>query len=149
MKGENGKLSTPSASLVHPVSGGQSVWCGHKSVVVDSSPCRGIEGVRSPSETGGVPRRGEGVDRDSLRSLRSLRETQKLSYLLSHAKGAEDAEGGGDGKGIIHPLRRFALPSVAMGIATLRGHRKTFSHSSKDPLRPPVSEGQSEWKTER
>ena len=40
------------------------------------------------------------------------------------------------------PPPRFALPSVAMGIATLRGHRMTFSHSSKDPLRPPVSEGQ-------
>ena len=36
---------------------------------------------------------------------------------------------------ISYPLR-FALPSVAMGIATLRGHRMTFSHSSKDPLRP-------------
>ena len=35
-----------------------------------------------------------------------------------------------------------SLPSVAMGIATLRGYRMTSSHSSKDPLRPPVSEGQ-------
>ena len=43
---------------------------------------------------------------------------------------------------IIHPLRRYALPSVAMGIATLIGYRMTSSHSSKDPLRPPVSGGQ-------
>ena len=33
-------------------------------------------------------------------------------------------------------------PHVAMGIATLIGHRMTSSHSSKGPLRPPVSEGQ-------
>ena len=38
-----------------------------------------------------------------------------------------------------------SLPSVAMGIATLRGYRMTSSHSSKDPLRPPVSEGESVW----
>ena len=36
-----------------------------------------------------------------------------------------------------------ALPSVALGSATLRGYRMTSSHSSKDSLRPPVSEGQS------
>ena len=30
----------------------------------------------------------------------------------------------------------FALPSVALGSAPLRGHRMTFGHSSKDPLRP-------------
>ena len=34
-----------------------------------------------------------------------------------------------------YPLR-FALPNVAIEIATLRGYRMTFSHSSKDPLRP-------------
>ena len=34
-------------------------------------------------------------------------------------------------------------PHVAMGIATLIGHRMTSSHSSKDPLRPPVSGGES------
>ena len=51
-----------------PVSGGQSVWCGHKSVVTDSSPCRGIEGVRSPPETGGsTPAGGRGW----INSLRS------------------------------------------------------------------------------
>ena len=33
-------------------------------------------------------------------------------------------------------------PHVAMGIATLIGHRMTSSHSSKDPLRPPVSGGE-------
>ena len=36
----------------------------------------------------------------------------------------------------IIPHPPYALPNVAMGIATLRGHRMTFSHSSKDPLRP-------------
>ena len=41
----------------------------------------------------------------------------------------------------IHPLR-FALPSVKLESLTLRGHRMTSSHSSKDPLRPPVSGGQ-------
>ena len=41
------------------------------------------------------------------------------------------------------PSALRSLPSVAMGIATLRGYRMTSSHSSKDPLRPPVSEGQS------
>ena len=52
----------------------------------------------------------------------------------------------------IHPLRRYAPPfgsSVALGSAPLRGHRMTFSHSSKDPLRHPVSGGQSERKTEK
>ena len=34
-------------------------------------------------------------------------------------------------------------PHVALESATLRGHRMTSSHSSKDPLRPPVSGGQS------
>ena len=34
------------------------------------------------------------------------------------------------------PPPRFALPSVALGSAPLRGHRMTSSHSSKDPLRP-------------
>ena len=38
------------------------------------------------------------------------------------------------------PLR--GCPHVAMGIATLSGHRMTSSHSSKDPLRPPVSGGE-------
>ena len=33
-------------------------------------------------------------------------------------------------------------PHVAMGIATLIGHRMTSSHSYKDPLRPPVSGGE-------
>ena len=43
----------------------------------------------------------------------------------------------------IHPLRRFALyPASQWKIATLRGHRMTSSHSSKDPLRPAVSGGQ-------
>ena len=37
---------------------------------------------------------------------------------------------------MIRSPTRFALPNVAMGIATLRGHRMTFGHSSKDPLRP-------------
>ena len=41
----------------------------------------------------------------------------------------------------IHPLR-FALPNVALGSATLRGHRMTSSHSSKGPLRP-LSQGDS------
>ena len=35
-------------------------------------------------------------------------------------------------------------PHVAMGIATLIGHRMTSSHSSKDPLRPPVSGGETD-----
>ena len=39
------------------------------------------------------------------------------------------------GSGDAYPLR-FALPNVALGSAPLRGHRMTFSHSSKDPLRP-------------
>ena len=39
-----------------------------------------------------------------------------------------------------YPLR-FALPNVAIEIATLRGYRMTFSHSSKDPLRP-LSQGE-------
>ena len=34
-----------------------------------------------------------------------------------------------------YPLR-FALPNVALGSAPLIGYRMTFSHSSKDPLRP-------------
>ena len=61
-KSENGKVKTihPSASLCPPVSEGQSVWCGHKSVVTDSSPYRGIEGVRSPPETGGSTPQGGG-----------------------------------------------------------------------------------------
>ena len=45
----------------------------------------------------------------------------------------------------IHPLRRYAPPfgsNVALGSAPLRGDRMTFSHSSKDPLRHPVSGGQ-------
>ena len=52
----------------------------------------------------------------------------------------------GENRKLSTPLR--ALPSVAMGIATLRGHRMTSSHSSKDPLRPPVSGGQSKRKTD-
>ena len=36
---------------------------------------------------------------------------------------------------------RSALPSVAMGIATLRGHRSRFTASSKDPPRPPLRQG--------
>ena len=35
-------------------------------------------------------------------------------------------------------------PHVAMGIATVIGHRMTSSHSSKDPLRPPVSGGETD-----
>ena len=35
-------------------------------------------------------------------------------------------------------------PHVAMGIATLIGHRMTSSHSSKDPLLPPFSGGELE-----
>ena len=35
-----------------------------------------------------------------------------------------------------------SLPSVALGSAPLRGYRMTSSHSSKDPLRHPVSGGQ-------
>ena len=34
-----------------------------------------------------------------------------------------------------YPLR-FARPNVTMGIATLRGHKMTFSHSYRDLLRP-------------
>ena len=34
------------------------------------------------------------------------------------------------------PPPSFALPNVALGSATLRGHRMTLSHSSKDPLCP-------------
>ena len=37
---------------------------------------------------------------------------------------------------ISYPLPPAGLSNVVMGIATLRGHRMTFSHSSKDPLRP-------------
>ena len=97
------KLSTPSASLVPPVSGGQSVTTANANHPL------------SPPETGGSTRRGRGWIKlsahfvvtkftttpapawntrgnKSLRSLRSLRETQKLSYLLSHAKDAKDAE---------------------------------------------------------
>ena len=61
-KSENGKVKTihPSASLCPPVSEGQSVWCGHKSVVTDSSPCRGIEGVRSTPDRGSTPQGGGG-----------------------------------------------------------------------------------------
>ena len=72
---KSGKVKTesypppPRSALVPPVSGGQSVWCGHKPVVTDSSPCRGIEGVRSPPETGAsTPQGGRGW----INSLRSL-----------------------------------------------------------------------------
>ena len=34
------------------------------------------------------------------------------------------------------PSALRALPNVALGSAPLRGYRMTFSHSSKDPLRP-------------
>ena len=55
------KISTPSVAslLVDPVSGGQSA-CAVFSVVTDSPP-----------ETGGVPRRGEGVDKLSALSCRN------------------------------------------------------------------------------
>lgn len=39
------------------------------------------------------------------------------------------------------------LSNAAMGIATLKGHRMTFSHSSKDPLRP-LSGGESKRRPE-
>ena len=41
----------------------------------------------------------------------------------------------------IIPPPPAGLSNVVMGIATLRGHRMTFSHSSKDPLRP-LSQGE-------
>ena len=75
---ENGKLSTPSVAslLVPPVSGGQSVWCEHKSVVTDSSPYRGIEWVRSPPETGAsTPQGGEGVDKSHLATKHQSADT--------------------------------------------------------------------------
>ena len=40
------------------------------------------------------------------------------------------------------PPHFVGCPHVALESATLRGHRMTFSHSSKDPLRPPVSGGE-------
>ena len=39
------------------------------------------------------------------------------------------------------PCSLRGCPHVAMGIATLRGHRMTFSHYSKDTLRP-LSQGE-------
>ena len=74
----------------------------------------------SPPETGGVPK-GRGWIRTESVKLKS--------------------------ENYPPPPSLCALPSVAMGIATLRGHRMTSSHSSKDPLRPPVSGGQSKSKT--
>ena len=41
----------------------------------------------------------------------------------------------------IIPPPPAGLSNVVMGIAPLRGHRMTFSHSSKDPLRP-MSQGE-------
>ena len=41
----------------------------------------------------------------------------------------------------IIPPPPAGLSNVVMGIAPLRGHRMTFSHSSKDPLRP-LSQGE-------
>ena len=42
---------------------------------------------------------------------------------------------------ISYPLPLRVCPRVALGSAPLRGHRMTFSHSSKDPLRP-LSQGE-------
>ena len=41
----------------------------------------------------------------------------------------------------IIPPPPAGLSNVALGSAPLRGHRMTFSHSSKDPLRP-LSQGE-------
>ena len=41
----------------------------------------------------------------------------------------------------IIPPPPAGLSNVALGSALLRGHRMTFSHSSKDPLRP-LSQGE-------
>ena len=67
VKGENGKLSTPSASLVAPVSGGQSETtdlCPHQTVHYTTSPC-GRDGEGSASlvqvleeQLGGIPTHG-------------------------------------------------------------------------------------------
>ena len=40
-----------------------------------------------------------------------------------------------------YPLPFGQCPRVALGSAPLRGHRMTFGHSSKDPLRP-LSQGE-------
>ena len=69
-----------------PVSGGQSVWCGHKSVVTDSSPCRGIEGVRSPPETGASTPQGGGGWIQTLRPLRPLRENINHPAIVSFSR---------------------------------------------------------------
>ena len=71
----------------------------------------------SPPESGGVPRSGEGVC--IFRFPLSVFRFTFISYPL--------------------PLR--VCPRVALGSAPLRGHRMTFSHSSKDPLRP-LSQGE-------
>ena len=42
---------------------------------------------------------------------------------------------------ISYPPPPAGLSNVALGSALLRGHRMTFSHSSKDPLRP-LSQGE-------
>ena len=42
---------------------------------------------------------------------------------------------------ISYPLPLRVCPRVALGSAPLRGHRMTFSHSSKDPLLP-LSQGE-------
>ena len=51
---------------------------------------------------------------------------------MSETNGKVKTENGN----LTYPLRAPRLPSVALGSATLRGHRMTSSHSSKDPLRP-------------
>ena len=65
------------------------------------------------------------------------------------AHPGREGEGETENGKLTYPLRRFApLSSVALGSAPLRGYRSTFSASSKDPLRPPVSGGQRKRETE-